>query len=188
MVVKKYLLSLGFLMLLSAVGCSHSPPTKSHAEEAEGRAVTNEAAREANAHDFVEIEFRQGSAMLTESAKSSLSSVLKQARESGTIDEVIVLSWSDSNFPSKNLKKLPKEERELAEKRNKSVAEYVKTQRSVDVNSYNMAERPTAFSKLFNTADSKLKNSFLAAGLTTTADQSEYASKASRSVVLVKLK
>jgi hypothetical protein len=54
--------------------------------------------------------------------------------------------------------------------------------RNVNVNSYNMAERPSSFSKLFDTADSKLKNSLLEAGLSTTADKYDYASKASLSV------
>lgn len=196
MISRKYLLTIGFLILLSAVGCSHSSQKvtetdqsgKSYIEEAEGRAVTNTVAKEAEANNFVEIEFNQGSASLTQSAKSSLNSIIKQARQDGKIDEVIVLSWSDEEYPSKNLKELPKEQRELAGKRNKTVEQYVKTMRSIDVNSYNMAERPSSFSKLFNTSDSKLKNSLLSAGLSTTADSADYVNKASHSVILVKIK
>ncbi|MBC7537941.1 MAG: hypothetical protein H7281_03920 [Bacteriovorax sp.] len=190
MAFQKYFMAIGFLTMLSAVGCSNSPQktSKSYAKEAQGHAVMNSAAREAEAHNFVEIKFRPGSASLTDSAKSSLNSIIKQARQGGKIDEVIVLSWSDEEYPSKNLAKLSKDQRELAEKRNKTVEQYVKTMKNVDVNSYNMAERPSSFSKLFNTADSKLKNSLLSAGLSTTADSADYANKASRSVILVKIK
>lgn len=86
------------------------------------------------------------------------------------------------------MKKLSKEQRNLANQRNKNVKEYLKTMRDVDVNSYNMAERPSAFSKLFNTADSELKSSMIEAGLSTTADKADYTSKASHSVILIKTK
>lgn len=196
MLFKKYLSAISFLALISAVGCANSPQKVTPAqqqrmsavEEADSLSVTNAAAVKAQASDFVEIKFNKGSALLTENAKSSLNLIIQQAREEGKIDEVIVLSWSDEEYPSKKLKKLPKAQKELAEKRNKSVEEYVKTMRSVDVDTYNMAERPNAISKLFNTTDSKLKNSLVAAGLPTTADPTHYASKASHSVILVKIK
>jgi hypothetical protein len=51
-----------------------------------------------------------------------------------------------------------------------------------------MAERPTAFSNLFNTADTKLKESMVTAGLSTTADSADYVNKASHSVIMIKVK
>jgi hypothetical protein len=150
--------------------------------------MTNTVAREAAAQNYVEIGFKQGSATLSESAKTSLNSIIKQTREEGKIDEVVVLSWSDEEYPSKNQKELPKKQRNLAEKRNKSIEKYVKSMRSVDVNTFNMAERPTAFSKLFNTDDTTLKESLVSAGLSTTADTGDYVNKASRSVILLKVK
>jgi len=190
MFLKKYLVALEFAALIAVVGCANSPRKVTEAEkkEAEGRYVTNKTAVEAEANNYVEIEFKPGTATLTDNAKTSLHSIVTQARQDGKIDEVIVLSWSDEEYPSKNQKKLPKAQRELAEKRNKMVEQYVKSMRDVDVNTYNMAERPTAFSSLFNTADSKLKESMVSAGLSTTADSADYVNKASRSVIMVKIK
>jgi hypothetical protein len=194
MKIKNVVVTFGLMPLLSIVSCATSPQRTSEdkskmavTEAAEGRVVTNAAAVEAKAHDFVEIEFRPGSAELTDRAKASLASVVEQARRAGKIDEVIVLSWSDKEYPSNNLNKLSKPEIALAEKRNKVVEEYIKTVRDVKVDTYNMAERPNSISKWFNTTDNKLKNSFIAAGLPTTADSPKYPSKASHSVVLVKI-
>jgi hypothetical protein len=190
MISKKKVVLINFLILLLAVGCAHKPTqvTEANKKEAEARYVDNSVANETDSSSYVEIGFKEGSATLTDSAKLSLNSIIKETRPETKIDEVIVLSWSDQEYPSKNLNQLPKEQRELAEKRNNNVEQYVKMMRDVQVNTYNMAERPTAFSKIFNTADSKLKNSLLSAGLSTSADSGDYANKASRSVILLKLR
>jgi hypothetical protein len=192
MLSQKKILTTGFLSLLLATGCSHEnkvskSETKSY-EEARSRDITATTASEAGAKNYAEIKFNEGSSTLSDSAKNSLRSVLSKARMEGNVDEVIVLSWADKNYPSKELKKLSKEQRDLADQRNKNVKEYLKTMRDVDVNSYNMAERPSSFSKLFNTADSELKSSMMEAGLSTTADKADYSSKASHSVILIKTK
>ncbi len=187
---------IGSVALFTALGCASSPqkvatadqpPRTAVTEELEGRSITNAAAREVRAHNFVEIEFNPGSSVLSESAKTSLKSIIEQARVDGKIDEVIVLSWADEEYPSASLKKLSKPQTELADKRNKAVKNYVKTIRSVDVDTYNMASQPNALSKWFNTTDNRLKDSFVAAGLPTTADSPQYPSKASHSVILVKI-
>ena len=114
--------------------------------------------------------------------------MIAEPRFEGKFDEVIVLSWADENYPSKELGKLSKEQRNLADQRNKNIKEYLISMKDLDVKSFNMAERPSSFSNLFNTADSELKNSMLHAGLSTTADKADYASKASHSVILIKAK
>ncbi|MEK6773015.1 MAG: hypothetical protein AABY64_03665 [Bdellovibrionota bacterium] len=172
------------LTVLLCAGCANRPHKT---EESKADAVINSAANVAQAHSFVEIEFDKGSASLSENAKTSLKSVLDQARSAGSIDEVLVLSWADDEYPSKNLKQLPKNQRELAKNRNKAVETYIKTMKNVDVDSYNMAEQPNLFSKWFNTSDNKLKSSFIAAGLPTTADDPQNPKKASHSVILVKV-
>lgn len=184
-----------FFTILSVVGCSSSVhkkivenQRKSRLEEAEGRTVTNAVAMKARASDFVEIQFKKGSTFLSDFSKSSLGSLINVASHEGKIDKIIILSWSDEEYPSKQLKVLPKKQKELALKRNKVIEEYINTMRSVDISTYNMAERPNVISKLFKSTDSNLKDSLLAAGLPTTADSPEYASKASHSVILIKIK
>jgi hypothetical protein len=156
-------------------------------EQADNRMVSNAAANEVKAYNFVEVTFEAGSTSLTQSAKTALYQVLSQAKRAGKLDEAIVMSWSDEEFPSKNLKKLPKFQRDLADNRNKSVKDYIKSIQKIDVDQYNMATQPNAFSKWFNTTDAKLKNSLIAAGLPTTADNPQYPSKASHSLILIKV-
>jgi len=159
----------------------------STSERAAGSSVSNAAANAANAYNFVEISFEPGSTGLTDSAKSSIQQVVSQAKSAGKLDEAIVMSWSDEEYPAKDVKKLPKAQRDLADARNKAVKDYVKSIQRMDVDTYNMASQPNVLSKWFNTTDAKLKNSLTAAGLPTTADNPQYPSKASRSLVLIKV-
>jgi hypothetical protein len=192
--IDKFLLSMLPLIALS-VGCTSSPhrtnePQQSNVPAAareDGRSISNSVAVEAKAQSFVDIEFDPGSSQLTDNAKSSLDSIIKMARHDGIIDEMIVLSWSDEEYPSKRLSKLSKSQIRLADNRNVTIERYVKSIKGMSVDSYNMAKRPDTLSKWFNTSDSKLKNSLLAAGLPTTADSNQYPSKASHSVILIKM-
>jgi hypothetical protein len=190
MIGQKKIFPILTLAIILATGCSHhnkvsQSDTKSY-EEAKSRETTATTANEAGAKNYAEIKFSEGSSTLSDGAKDSLKSVLSEAKREGDIDEVIVLSWADENYPSRELKKLSNSQRDLADKRNTNVKDYLQMMRDVDVKSYNMAERPSSFSKLFNTADSELKSSMMQAGLSTTADKADYASKASHSVILIK--
>lgn len=189
MLLKK--LNLGVVLPLVFVGCAGTAQKTTSgttmSEKAESQQINNTVAQEAKAHNFVEISFDQGSATLSASAKASLDAVVEQARTSGKIDEVLVFAWSDEEFPSKELKKLTKQQRDLADKRSEAISKHIKSQKSVDVDTYSMAERSNALSRWFNTTDSKLKNAFTAAGLPTSADTNQYPSKASHAVVLVKV-
>jgi hypothetical protein len=196
--VKNFLLGIGTLALIAPLGCAHKQPQRiarqtTHTKttrtipQEEGRNLDNSAAKEVSAHNFAEIEFQPGSADLTEGARESLRRAVEKADQSGKIDEVIVLSWSDQEYPSAQAKKLSQSEVNLAEKRNEAVEKEIKAIRNVDVDAYNMAKRPNAFSRLLNTTDSQLKSSMVAAGLPTTSDTDQFPSKASRSVVLIKL-
>jgi hypothetical protein len=188
---KSQVISLSVLAILATAGCStdqQKAAQESKAEEKNSHAMTNAVASDAKAENFAEIKFSEGSSALTENSKAALNSVVAQTALNNEIDNVIVLSWADKEFPSKSLKKLTKDQRDLADRRNKSIEEYVKTVRDIEVDTYNMAERPNALSKWINTSDNRLKNSFLAAGLSTTAESEPYPSKASHSVVLIKVK
>jgi PBP1b-binding outer membrane lipoprotein LpoB len=180
----KKILAYELLVILIIVGCSDS----SHKATADDNNFNNKTAKETASQNYVEIGFSQGSAVLTDSAKISLNSIIKQARQEDKADEVIVLSWSDKEYPSKRLKKLSKPQRELATKRNRNISKYVKSMKNIEIKTFNMAERPTAYSKLFETEDSRLKESLVSAGLSTTADSGNYMSKASRAVILLKTK
>lgn len=197
MLLKKLILTLNVVPFLLFVGCAgtahkatDSENTKAAMEKAgEGQEANNSVALQAKAHNFVEIEFDQGSAVLTESAKTSLNSVIEQARTAGKIDKVLVFSWADEEYPSKNIKKLSKKQQELAADRNETIEKYVKGMRNVNVDTYSMAEQPNTLSKWFNTSDSKLKNSFIAAGIPTsaTSHSQQHPNKASHAVILIQV-
>ena len=194
MLYNKQLITIGLLAIIPTLGCANTArktvdSAKTHAaiEAYEGKNVTNTAAREAKAHNFVEIEFIPGSSTLSDNAKKSIDNVVEQSKQSGKIDEVMVLSWADEEFPSTQLEHLSKPQRNLADQRNKSVSDYLKYNRSLSIDTYNMAQQPNALSKFFNTSDSRLKKSFTAAGLPTSADSHQFPSKASHSVILVKI-
>lgn len=187
-------MSIGVIGLtLVAAGCAGTPRETYDQDAAQttsptkgGVGVTNAVAQEANAKNYVEIEYQKGSSVLSESAKSSLRGVVDMARRNGSIDEMIVLSWSDYKYPSENSKKLPKPQIALAEKRNSVVEDYLKSLRDVSVEKYNMAERPSSMSRWFNTSDARLKQSLVDAGLATSTDSDSMPSKISHSVILVK--
>lgn len=192
-----------FMLLLSGSSCeskaakpagsvsseqSQSQPRKSYTEEAEGEAISRRAAAEVNANLFVEIEFRQGSAGLTDKGKKSLQDLMQKSLERGKIDDIMILSWADNEYPSGNLKRLSKGQVKLAKERNTSVQQYVKSVADASIEQYNLAKQPGLFARWFNTADARLKNTLVAAGLPTTSDELQYPSKASHSVIIVKLK
>ncbi|CAN5642128.1 hypothetical protein BH10BDE1_BH10BDE1_11560 [soil metagenome] len=182
------LTSVSLLAGLSA--CAHKTDVvQTTAPVVETESMANRAAREADAPYFVEVEFVKGSDTLTESSRSAISSLLNRARAEGTVNDVKVLSWADQEYPSTSKKKLSKDQRRLADRRNRNIKELVKQAAgSVDVDAHNMAERPGAISRWFNTPDARFKRSLVAAGLPTTADEAPVMGRASKSVVLVTIK
>lgn len=188
-------LIIGSLAMIALAGCANTPertttPMAGRASEAEatdGRAISNAAALQMKAHNFVEVEFPAGSSNLSPSATTSLNAAIQQAQLRGPIEDVIVMSWADEEYPSKSQNKLSKEQRTLADRRNEAVKNHFRTLNGVDFEAYNMAERPNTLSRWFNTSDTKLKNSLTAAGLPTTADENQYPSKASHAVILLKV-
>ncbi len=179
------------LAALAVIGaCANHPQKTSETTTpvTTGTSVNNAAASEVKAHSFVEITFAPGSANLTEQSRTALTSLLNQADQAGDIEEVMVLSWSDEEYPAGSKNKLSKAQRDLAEKRSEAVEKLIKSAKDdVDVDTYNMAKQPNVLSKWLNTKDAKLKKSLVAAGLPTNADDMQYPSKASHAVVLVKL-
>ncbi len=185
--------ALGGLMLTSGCGSVETKTADvdrskpSLAEDVKGQSMMNSAILESNAYNFVQIGFAKGSSELTDSARVSLNSVIKQAVQAGKINEIVLMSWADEEYPSKNRNKLSQAERTLAKNRNAAVEAYLKKLSGADLDAYNMAEQPTAFSKWFNTPDTRLKNALVSAGLPTTAHATKAEGKASQSVILIKL-
>ncbi len=187
MKTQKYLFAFGFTMMIISYSCANRAVITTETEK--NQSMNNSVASSAGAHNYTEIQFDEGSASLSKNAKTSLNSVIAQARKKGEISDVIVMSWADRNYPAKDLEMLPMKQRDLADKRNYVIQDYLKKSRSnLDVSAYNMAEKPSTYSRIFNTDDNELKSSFLEAGLAQNGMTDEGVSKVSRSVILVKLK
>lgn len=179
---KRFLMSTLVLASL-AVGCSHSGKkdmAKTTSMEAK------QVASEQEASYVTEFAFNKGSATLTDTAKEDLRRLINQAKASGEIKEIKVITWGDSEYPSSNTKKLSSSEIDLVKKRNKSISDYAKSvSAGIDVDTHSMAERPGTLKELFNTSDAQIKKSLETAGIPTTDTSVKVPSKASKSIVMV---
>ena len=96
------------------------------------------------------------------------------------------MTWADAEYPADVQKALPKPQRDLVSRRNKAMNDYIKTKTSnVNVDTYNMAERPNTLEKLFNTSDARIKKSLESAGMTNTATSLRSSANASKSTVML---
>jgi len=103
------------------------------------------------------ITFESGKATLTSESESKILDLVKEAREAGKIDEVKVGVWSDNPAPREG-EELSKDDRELAKARVKTIENYLKKQKVSDIESYNMAERASWLSRVFNTDAAAFKS------------------------------
>lgn len=159
--------------------------------EPQSTAVSNEAkkiAAQENATYVTEVSFNKDSARLDEFSREKLNDIVMKAKSSGKIDDIKVISWSDKEYPSKN-GKLSKHQDQLAERRAEGIKKHLKdADSSLSVDTFNMAERPNALSKLFKTENSKIKRSLETAGITSSENGEEVSPKAGKSMVMVILR
>lgn len=183
------------IVLALAAACSHSrnsteTSSAKSTEPAVASPVAQQVAKETQAALVTEVSFHRGSAQLTAPAKRKLEQIINDAKARGKIDDIKVIAWSDQNYPSKEKGSLVKQQRDLADKRSDEVQKYVKNyaESYVDVDTYNMAERPGTFESWFNTSDNRIKKSLENAGVATTADGAlSIPNKRSTAMILVVL-
>jgi len=170
------------VLALVAVGCRSGHKTHDAAVSPETKAVgqKNEASYVA------EVKFDKGSSVLSEDARAELDRVIANAASSGKIDQIKILTWADAEYPADVQKALPKPQRDLVSRRNKAMNDYIKAKTSgVNVDTYNMAERPNALEKLFNTSDARIKRSLENAGMSDSATVLRSSANASKSTVML---
>lgn len=148
-----------------------------------------QVAAEAEASEVTEISFAKGKQTLGTEAKRKLSAMIDRARKAGAIDEINVLVWADREFPSVNTQKLSKDQRTLAERRGEEIEKFLNSvDKDAEVNAFSMAERSSALERLFGTEDSRLKKSLEVAGVPNTDTSVKAPAKASKAIVMVRLK
>lgn len=176
---------------LALSGCA-SRPTES---EVTGRAQTTkngpsieaqQVAAEQESSFVAELTFAKNGSNLSSAGKESLRQLVRSAKQAGAIEEIKIITWSDSEYPSVHTKKLSSAERDLVSKRNKGIADHLKTlENDLKVTPYSMAERPSVLAEIGGTSDARIKRSLEMAGIPTTDTTVKVPAKASKSIVLV---
>lgn len=156
--------------------------------ESTGAGVSSTAAQAVDANAYVEIQFEPGASNLSETQKDSIRAMIDRSKARGEIDEIMVLSWADKEYPGKEEKRLTNKQVELAAKRGRAIKDFIgRVESDIDVDRYNMAKRPGMLAKWFNTTDAQLKRTLVEAGLPTTSDAVQQPSKASHAVVILRM-
>lgn len=106
------------------------------------------------------IQFKPGSAMLNDEAKTKLRQLVRTVRANRAIEQVTVASWSDKKLLMKDAS-LTDTDRDLAKKRSEAIKDLVSMELGVtDVDIYNMAEPANWLARTFNTDEAELKSIF----------------------------
>jgi hypothetical protein len=147
---KKFLYAYCLAMLLSCTAFAHDKSDKDANYSGAMKSIP-----------YATITFDSNSAVLTDSDKAALRTVVEKARSKGTLSEVTVASWSDKKLPKQG-QTLADEDRDLAVSRSGAIADYLKNVLMVkaDVDSYNMAETSNWMARTFRTSDAELKSQF----------------------------
>lgn len=186
--MKKIVLS-SLVLAVFAVGCSSKSKTDSvyRSTASAGEVMDAKVATKMDAQYVTEVEFGKGQTTLDEANRRKVLDAINEARNAGVkIDEIKVITWADAEYPTASQGKLSPEQNKLVERRNTYVKDLIKTSgRNIDVDAYNMAERPNALQKWMNTSDARIKKSFETAGLPTTGTNVKIPAKSSKSVIMI---
>jgi len=179
--------SILFIIVIGIGACS----TVNKSGESEPTTLSSESKKNTNnknATYVTDISFDKRSSKLDNSSLRKLNEILYRAKKYGEIDDIKVISWSDEEHPSTKQEKLSKIQKDLAQRRAENIKKFLKqNDNSLSINTFNMAKRPDAISKLLKTEDVKTKRSLEAAGITKEEDI-KLPNKAGKSTVLVILK
>ncbi|MGZ3706651.1 MAG: hypothetical protein ACXVA8_11525, partial [Bdellovibrionota bacterium] len=167
--MKKY-----FWLLFLANACSSGPPIKaSDLPEKTPAAKTMESqyvASALGADAVAEIDFRRGSAALTEADREKLRGVLARALARAPLRQVKIIAWADQEYPTKDAPNLPPAARKLAEKRAQGIDQAIKALGGVPeskTRKITMATRPKTLDSLLHESEYRIKTSFEEAGIPT---------------------
>jgi len=145
---------------VAMVGCAHSK-TDSEVRKEKIETGARPVVIDDEVNLMTRVNFEQGSARLTEASKKQISRALAKAETIGDVDGVKVMSWSDREYPAADQKTLTKAQQDLALERNRSIRDFIAVidgDNDIDVDTYNMARRPSAVAEFFNTTDAKVKH------------------------------
>ncbi len=107
--------------------------------------------------DTVVVNFKKGSAHLSESDLSELKTTLNAVKEDSKVKEILILAYSDRPYPHNLKSDLPKASQKLAQKRADAVSDKVKSFGGKSVKTYNMAVKASWFEKTLVTSTAQVK-------------------------------
>ncbi len=191
-------LTLSLTCLVIAIGCAskkEEPVTSANASANQSMVNAGpsiEAKQVAAQHEtthVAEITFKKASSELSAANKAKIEAVLKQAEAHGPLKNIQVITWADAEYPSVHTKKLSKTERELVDRRNQTIKNFLNQKnKDVEVKLHSMAERPGSLTNLLGASGSELKKSFEVSGVPNTDSSVKTPSKASHSVLIIEMK
>ncbi len=179
-------MALAVMTILAGCSTTKTVETPVVNQEPQNKSISNNIAVESDATYYTELNFKKGSSKLKDENYSALDDLVKKSMQSGTVDEIKIITWADQEYPNKKNKSLSDTQKKLADHRNERIKNYLKkTYPTLDITVYNMAKRPNVLQELFNTSDAKTKKSIESAGITFDKEHRvNYAKKESTSLVL----
>lgn len=177
------------MLVLTMQACSTGPETKASTlpiQENKSKSMESKyVANEIGAQQVAEVRFRKGSHTLDKKELEKIRKAMRDAAQTGAVNEVRIVSWADNEYPSTYTKKLPPRQRELANERAEEIKRSLESFNDVSVKTYNMAERPGALQSLLSSSDYKMKSSLEKAGVPNTHTGVKIPSFAGKAIVMV---
>lgn len=187
---------LGLLIIHGLMSCSSHPkqaevmaPATQKSNAGAVGIEAHQVATEQNAQFVTELSFKKKQQTLSKANKKKLNKILDEAAQRGELEEIKVISWADSEYPSVHTKKLSKEEQKIAVERNDVIKSYIYDRKGkIEIATYSMAERANALKEFVGSSEARVKKSLEMAGIPTTDTTIKYPSKASKSIVMIIMK
>jgi hypothetical protein len=107
--------------------------------------------------DLLTIRFNERSAVLSDSSRAALSDFAKTTQGESKVDQYIVASWADQDYPAKG--ELSSSQRKLADLRAKNIKKILAAAGgSEKIKTFEMTKQPNWIQRAFNTETAELKN------------------------------
>ena len=183
------------LSAVFATGCAHRSEHSGKRQaqnqtrvEPNSKAPISELSEEPGNHVISTVRFPLGQSKLTPAARKELAKAIRLAENSGDVDEVTVVVWSDQEFPAPG-EKLPRAQVNLADKRGDEIEDYLEDKLNIgSVAVHNMDKHPTYLGRYFNTEDARIKQDLVKTGIAPVGNDITTNKKSSTALIMVKSK
>ena len=180
--------TVAFAALTVASACSTSSRDSKSTKSLEGHPPRLDMVTQ-----YTTITFEPGESELTKMNKALIKELLMGAhKKKNQIEQIRILSWSDMEYPMTQENKTTSKDILLAGERAEKIRNYIKNdlKETDDIDSYNMARKPSFLSQLFRSDEAMVKETFEVSGTTSSrlADGSLSYTKASKALVIINYK